>query len=115
MDKANDIKALFIIVNAGFAQTAVEIAREHGAGGATIINARGAGSIHKSFMGITVDTEKEIVLSLVDKAKAERIVVAIKEKAGVSSPMNGICFIMPVDRMTGLNTIPSLPPHPPKP
>lgn len=104
MDKANEIKALFIIVNAGFAETAIEIARENGAGGATIINARGSGHIHKSFMGITVDTEKEMVLTLVEKAKADRIVAAIKERAGFNSPINGICFMMPVDQMTGLNS-----------
>ncbi len=110
MDHVNDIKALFIIVNAGFAETAVDIAREHGASGATIINARGTGPIHKSILGITVDTEKEMVLTLVDKAKAERIIAAIKEKAGVGSPINGICFMMPVDKMTGLNT-PMPPPN----
>ncbi len=104
MDRDNEIKALFIVVNAGFAETAVDIAREHGAGGATIINARGSGPIHKSFMGITVDTEKEMVLTLVEKAKADRIVAAIKERAGIASPINGICFMMPVEKMTGLNT-----------
>ena len=102
MDKANDIKALFIIVNAGFAETVIEIAREQGAGGATIINARGSSPIHKSIMGITVDTEKEMVLSLVEKDKADRIIASIKEKAGLGSPAHGICFVMPVDRMTGL-------------
>lgn len=101
MEKSN-IKALFIVVNAGFAETAVEIARENGAGGATILNARGSGLIHKSIMGITVDTEKEMVLTLVDKEKSERIIAAIKQRAGVGSPVNGICFVMPVDRMTGM-------------
>lgn len=100
MEKDN-IKALFIIVNAGFADEAVEIAHQAGAGGATIINARGIGPVHKSIMGITVDTEKEMVLSLVDRDTAEKVIAAIKEKAGLKSPANGICFIMPVEKMVG--------------
>ncbi len=103
MEKANNIKALYIIVNAGFADDIVEITREAGAGGATIINARGTGSVHKAILGITIDAEKEMVLSLVDGDTAERVIAAVKEKAGLKSPANGICFIMPVEKMVGVN------------
>ena len=104
MEKANNIKALYIIVNAGFGDEVVEIAREAGAGGATIINARGTGAVHKAILGITIDTEKEIVLSLVDGDTAQRIMTAVKEKAGFKSPANSICFTMPVDKMIGMHS-----------
>ena len=94
----DNLKALYIIVNAGFADEAVEIARQAGAGGGTIINARGSGPVHKSILGITIDTEKEIVLSIVSEDKVEGIMAALKEKAGLNSPANGICFTMPVDK-----------------
>ena len=100
MNTAGDIKVLFIIVNAGSAETAVDIAREQGVSGATILNARGIGTIHKSIMGITVDKEKEIILILVSKEKIDRIIASIKEKAGTS--VNPICFVMPVEKVTGL-------------
>ncbi len=103
MEKANNIKVLYIIVNAGFAEEVVEIAREAGARGATIINARGTGAVHKAILGITIDTEKEIILSLVDGDTAERIIAAVKEKAGLKSPANSVCFIMPVEKMVGAN------------
>lgn len=38
-------KALFIIVNSGFSDHAIEIARNCGAGGATVIIARGSGEL----------------------------------------------------------------------
>lgn len=104
MEKSGNIRALFIVINAGFAEQAIEVAREAGARGATIMNARGFGSIHKSIMGISVDTEKEMVLCLVDKETAEKVIAAIKEKAGVDSPVNGICFTMPVEKMVGVNS-----------
>ena len=100
---ASDIKALYIVVNAGFADEVIEIARECGAGGATILNARGEGSMHKSFMGITVDAEKELVLSLVRKDVAKKIMVAVREKAGLKSPASGVCFTVPVDSITKIN------------
>ncbi len=101
MEIASNMKALFIIVNAGFADEAVEIARAAGATGATIINARGMGTIHKSIMGITVDTEKEVIVSLAPADVADRIIAVIKEKAGPNTPTNGICFMMPVERVVG--------------
>ncbi len=103
MEKTNNIKALYIIVNAGFGDDIVDIAREAGAGGATIINARGTGAVHKAFFGITIDAEKEMIISLVDGDTADRIIAAVKEKAGVKSPANSICFIMPVEKMIGAN------------
>ena len=49
MEKANNMKALYIIVNAGFADEVMEIARGAGAKGATIINARGTGACINRF------------------------------------------------------------------
>ena len=102
-----DIKALFIVVNAGFSEEAINIARAAGAGGATILNSRGEGATHKSVLGITVDFEKEMVLSLVQKSVADKIMGQIKEKMGIRSPANGICFTMPVENLTEIN-LPSL-------
>ena len=100
MSQAVNKKALYIIVNIGFSAEIAEIIRKAGAGGATIQNARGIGALHKSILGITVDTEKEVILSVVDEDVADRIIDAVREKAGQSSPASGICFTMPVDRFT---------------
>jgi nitrogen regulatory protein P-II 1 len=100
-----NIKALFVVVNAGFAEKVIEIARAEGAGGATIINARGEGSNIKKIMGITVDSEKEIILSLVDGDTASRIMSVVKDAAGICSPAHGVCFTLPVDQTTGLSQL----------
>ena len=95
-----ELKALYTIVNAGFASEVVEIARSLGATGATIINARGSVSKPKTILGITIDTEKEIVLSVVEKEVALRIAEVIKERAGVGTPAHGLCFFVPVEMST---------------
>ena len=95
-----ELKALYIIVNAGFSSEVVEIARSLGSTGATIINARGSVAKPKTILGITIDTEKEIVLSVVEKDIAVKIAEAIKEKAGVGTDAHGLCFFLPVEIST---------------
>ncbi len=95
-----ELKALYVIVNAGFSSEIVEIARELGAGGATILNARGSAGKAQTFMGITIDTEKEIILSVVEREIAVKIMEAVKEKAGAGTQAHGLCFISPVDMST---------------
>ncbi len=95
-----ELKALYVIVNAGFASEIVDIAREFGAGGATIFNARGSAAKPKTILGITIDSEKEIVLSVVEKDIAVKIMEAVKERAGVGTSAHGLCFFMPVEMST---------------
>ena len=96
------MKALFIIVNAGFADEVITIARENGVRGATILNSRGEGIHHESILGITVDTEKEMILCVTDENTAEMAMSAVKEKAGVKTPAHSICFTMPVENVIGI-------------
>lgn len=95
-----ELKALYIIVNAGFSSEVVEIARSLGSTGATIINARGSVAKPKTILGITIDTEKEIVLSVVEKDIAIKIMEQVKEKAGVGTAAHGLCFFLPVEMST---------------
>ena len=104
------MKALYVIINAGFADAVVEVARAAGARGATIFNARGSGTAQKSFFGITVNSEKETVLTLVDEETAKRVMDAIREKFGQDNPTaNGVCFSVPVETMTPINKITATP------
>ena len=93
-------KALFIIVNAGFAGEIVDITRADGARGATIINARSEGAKHQTIMGITIDSQKEMVLTIVGSKIAVKIMQSVKERAGIGTPAHGVCFFMPVEEMT---------------
>ncbi|MDR3263855.1 MAG: P-II family nitrogen regulator [Clostridiales bacterium] len=104
--ESENIKALFIVVNAGFSTEAVEIARQCGAKGATIINARGTAGVNYKLSGINYEPEKEMILSLVSESVAEKIMNAVRDKTGISTPAHGICFSMPVEKMTLLNKTP---------
>jgi len=98
----SDMKALFIVVNAGFAEQVVDLVRSKGASGATIINARGISSLHKEIMGISIDREKEMVLTLVDSDTADKIMETVKQSTNIKSEAHGVCFTLPVTKTVGL-------------
>lgn len=101
MDSQN-MKALYIVVNTGFAEKIVDLALTNGASGATIINARGICMTHKQVMGISADTEKEVVLILTDEPTAKRIMEAVHNYAGFKTHAHGICFCIALERVVGL-------------
>lgn len=102
MEGTGNMRALYVIVNTGFANEVVDLVREVGVRGATILNARGAGAPHGTVLGITVDPQKEIVVAIVDEATAERAMATVKERAGTETPARGVCYTIPVDKTIGI-------------
>jgi hypothetical protein len=98
----NNIKALYIVVNVGFAEKIVEYIRSYGSCGATIINARRYSFQHQEIMGINTDKEKEIVLTIIDSDAADRIMASIKQYSGFKTEAHGICYTLPVSSAVGL-------------
>ena len=101
--KTNDYEVIFAIVNDGFAEDVMQVAREQGARGGTIINARGvAREEAAAFFGITVHTEKEIVMMVVPKNIKDNILNAIYNEMGMARKAQGIAFSLPVTDTAGL-------------
>lgn len=89
---------LFIVVNAGLAEDLIDVARDAGATGGTVLKARGtAREKDNSFFGITIVPEKEILLILVLKEQEEKIIRAIREAEFLDQPGVGVMFSMPAD------------------
>jgi len=101
--KNNDYEVIFVIVNDGFADDVMDVAREHGARGGTILNARGVAKEEAAaFFGITLHTEKEIVMIVVPTAIKDDILHALYKDVGLNTPGQGIAFTLPVDAAVGL-------------
>ncbi|HOP75229.1 MAG TPA: P-II family nitrogen regulator [Bacillota bacterium] len=96
-------KAIFTVVDKGKAETLIEAANKAGARGATIINARGAGSHeYQRLFAMDIEPEKEMVLILSETALTETIVNAIRSEMRIDEPGNGILFILDVNQAHGL-------------
>ncbi|MDR0399963.1 MAG: hypothetical protein LBH51_03385 [Treponema sp.] len=92
------------IINHGYSDEFMTIAREAGAAGGTVINARGlAHSGPVKFLGVSVQDEKEIVLVLSSREKKVPIMQAVSEACGIATKAEGIVFSLPVDQVMGMN------------
>ena len=101
--RTNNHEVIFAIVNSGYAEEVMEVARENGARGGTILNARGvAGEEAAAFFGITLHAEKEILMMVVDKSIRDDILNAIYKQMGMAKKAQGIAFSLPVSDVAGL-------------
>lgn len=102
MDK-NQFELIVCIVNAGYADTVMDAAKEVGARGGTVINARGtANKEAEKIFNIAIQPEKEIVLILVPAKIKDDVLHAIYKLAGLKSAGKGIAFSLPVNQTVGM-------------
>ncbi len=92
------------IVNKDTAETVVEASKKAGAAGGTILTGRGTG-IHEQakLFGITIEPEKEIVLTLIENNKTNDVLEAIIHESKLDEPGRGIAFVLEVSQVAGIN------------
>ena len=99
----NNHEVIFAIVNAGFAEDAMEVAREQGARGGTILTGRGvAREQEAAFFGITIHAEKEMLMMVVEKDIRDNVLNALYKQMGMDKKAQGIVFSLPVSDVAGL-------------
>ena len=94
-----DIKLYNIVavVSSGYADLVVNIAKDNGARGGTIIPANGSVTDEAiKLYGLDVHPEKEIILILVKEEFVKPILEKLYDKAGHTSEAQGIFFTLPV-------------------
>ena len=102
--KTNDHEVIFAIVNSGYAEDVMDIAREQGVRGGTILNARGVVKEEAAaFFGITLHQEKEILMMVVEKSIRDNVLNAIYKQMGMAKKAKGIAFSLPVSDVAGLS------------
>ncbi len=83
----------------------VESAKAAGATGATIIPARGTGMNEaKTFFGLTLEAQTDIIMFLVEEHIVHKILDGIKTGGEFHKPGTGIAFVLPVETVVGLES-----------
>ncbi len=100
---------LVAILNRGLAQRAIELAREAGAGGATILHGRGSGGHDMKLFSLQVQKEKEIIFWLIDARLTQGIAKKLYEQLDLGGEGGGTVFMMPsgaygLDRPVSIGT-----------
>jgi len=98
-------KLILASVKSDITDTVVDAAKAAGATGATIIPARGTG-IHeaKTFFGLTLEAQTDIIMFLVEEHIVARVLDAIKQAGEFHKPGTGIAFVLPVEHVVGLES-----------
>lgn len=98
-------KLIIVFVEDDKTDLVLQTARDFGATGATVItNARGEG-VHrpKTFLGLTLETQRDVVMMLVEEHLSRTILEAIAEVAEFDlSPGSGIAFQIDVEDAVGV-------------
>ena len=103
-----NVSLIVSIVRKGWGDTVLEASLRGGAHGGTIMFGRGSG-IHEqqSILGIQIEPEKEIVLTLAYADQSEAILREIVEAADLEKPGHGLVFVVPVSKVAGVPHLPS--------
>lgn len=91
------------IVRKGWGSTVLEASVKAGARGGTVIFGRGAGiNEQEKIFGVSIEPEKEIVLTVVRADRAGKILEEIVRAAELNDTGRGIAFVLPVDKLVGV-------------
>lgn len=100
-----EYELIVVVINAGYADTVMDAAREAGAGGGTVLHAKGTGSMRgEKFYNMRFADEKDMVYIVAHKSEKAAVMKAVSRKAGPDSEARGICFSLPISSVMGLRS-----------
>lgn len=100
-----NFKVVLASVKPDYTDRVVDSGKAAGATGATIIPGRGTGIREaKSFFGLTLESQTDIILFLLGDHLVEPVLKAIREAGEFDKPGTGIAFVLPVDQVIGLES-----------
>ena len=98
-------KLIIAFTEDGRSDAVMEAAREAGATGATLVSqARGEGvDVPKTFFGLTLETQRDMLLFLVEEHLARNILETIESVGGMEQKGSGIAFQIDVEDAVGVS------------
>jgi len=98
-----ELTLIMSIVRHGWGDRVLEASCRAGSEGCTVFLGRGVGIHEKQrILGIPVEPEKEIVMSLTYPDKTESVLEAIVQAGELDKPGAGIAFLIPVQKVVGV-------------
>ena len=98
-----EYELIIAVMNEGYSDLLMDAARAAGAGGGTVMHAKGtAGKQEEKFFGVRIAAEKDLVYIVAHRDEKAAIMQAILEKAGPGTKAGAICFSLPISSVVGL-------------
>ena len=97
---------IIAVLNAGYSDAVMDAARTAGAGGGTVLHARGTGTKQaEKFFGVSLAEEKDILYIVAPAGQKAAIMSAINTTSGAGTKAGAICFSLPVSDVIGLRKV----------
>lgn len=104
--KDTKYELIIAIANYGYNTQVMKAAQDGGAAGGTVLHGKGVGMKRaEQFLGVSLVSEKEVILIVARSEQKNSIMNSIMEKAGVTSKAGTIVFSLPVTSTAGLRSI----------
>ena len=97
---------VLVVANEGHTDTVMEAAREAGARGGTVLHGKGTGSQDAAkFFGVSIASEKEVILIVAKSSEKAEIMRAIINKAGTQTDAGAVVMSLPVSAIAGFGML----------
>ena len=94
---------IIVILNEGYSDFVMDAARAAGAGGGTVLHAKGTGGTRgEKFFSVSLADEKDMIYIIAHRDEKTAIMRSINEQAGPGSKAGAICFSLPISSVAGL-------------
>ena len=105
--KGTEQELLVVIGNQGYNEQIMDAARAAGARGGTVIHARGTGQDKaERFLGISLASEKDVILIVTPSEKKTEMMQGIMRSAGPGTKAGAVVFSLPVTDTAGMTLRP---------
>ena len=102
MNEGTKYEVVVVMANRGHIDQVMDAARTAGAGGGTVIHARGNGANGgEHFFGVTLAEERDIYFIVTPASDRMAIMQAIVKEAGLHTAAKAAVFSMPIQHLAG--------------
>ena len=96
--------ALVAILAEELEEQAIDSAKTAGAGGVTILDARGIGTREKkTFLGLTYEGSQSVLLFVLEKKLSVRVLKQITRDLDLNAHSKGVVFTLPLEHIAGID------------
>lgn len=100
---------ILAIANEGYTDAVMDAAREAGARGGTVLHGKGTGSTDAAkFFGVSIATEKEVIMIVARSSEKAAIMKSIINKAGNGTDAGAVVMSLPVSAVAGFGLLDNL-------
>ncbi len=83
---------------------AIDIAKQAGAGGVTILDARGIGAAEKkTFFGLTYEGSQSVLIFVLEKSLSLTVMKRLCDELELKTHTKGVVFTMPLEHIAGID------------